>query len=115
MNDNADVSNAISAHLSHNRGLLRLIEEKGFNTDEPRLIECHFWSPDESSARNLSAELEKHFFTELRIDKNSSGVWNLEMAVHQTASFVASEEFTTRITNTAARFRCVYDGWGTAL
>jgi len=115
MVNDSEVKERIEHHLIRNKELLRVIQRKGFCIDDARLIECHFWSPSETEAENLSTELRKRSFTQLRLNESDGGVWNLEMTVRQSASSTASKEFTTEMTMTAARFDSVYDGWGTLL
>jgi regulator of RNase E activity RraB len=117
MDSSKGIEEILAGHRKRNAELAVLIVRKGASLDEPRLIECHFWASSEDSAEKLALELQRNGFTKLRMGPSASGtrVWNLEMTIVQSPRFIASEEFTVDVVQTAARFDARFDGWGTSL
>jgi regulator of RNase E activity RraB len=114
-----DRSAALFGHFERNQELLRIFKEKLVDIEEPRTIEIHFWATNQANAARLASELYRMGFTLLLLQpaQTSEGteLWNIEASTFASISYVASEHFTTALTNLAVHLSVEYDGWGTSV
>lgn len=107
------------AHETRNRALLDVLQNKGVDLSEPRLIECHFWTWSESDAANLAEDLVGRGFEILvrrpAASSRDPDLWNVEAAIRQSIKLTLRREFTDELIRAAAARSGQYDGWGTAV
>jgi regulator of ribonuclease activity B len=115
----AELEKIIDAHDARNAALRQIFVDKNVDLAEPRLIECHFWVPNEKESSGLAEDLTRLGFTvtALQPSKSSSDpdLWYIESAIQQSIELMMKREFTGEIARAAARHSGKYDGWGTAL
>jgi hypothetical protein len=111
----ADIAWSLAAHEKRNGELAALIRKKGASLEEPRVIECHFWTPSQNLADEMVLALQAKGLVKLGVNPTEQNRWNVEMAITQSVNRTVSDGFTADLVETAAMFEGVFDGWGTSL
>jgi hypothetical protein len=113
----SEIEQEIQEHCARNRELLKLIASKGVDATVSRPIDLHFWAPNESAARKLSAALEQlgYFpvFTNRSIDDSS--LWNVETNIDASPLSVGAPSFVETLVQLAYEHHAAFDGWGTSI
>ena len=117
--DEQEIINNVLAHDTRNVGLLELLHKKGANIEESRSIECHFWAWSQKDAAHLAKELYGLGYLLLMlapaaIEENPRR-WNIEAGVRTSPTQAARHEFSEKLVRLAAKYNCIYDGWGTSV
>jgi hypothetical protein len=114
-----DRQTSLNGHFERNRSLLNVFREKQVNLEQSRPVELHFWAWGQPSSVRLAQELYKRGFTVLLLKPaqrpDDADLWNVEAGAMDSILHVTTEEFTAMLTDLAAGFDAVYDGWGTSI
>ena len=115
----AELEKIIYAHDARNNALRQIFVDKHVDLTEPRLIECHFWVPNEKESAALAQDLTGLGFTVTALrpaaTSNDPDLWYVESAIQQSIELMMKRELTGEIARAAARHSGRYDGWGTLL
>jgi hypothetical protein len=111
------VVNSAAAHAARNRELVALISKKGGDLTVRRVIDLHFWAPDEGSAERLADALRACGVGEVISNRteSDSSLWNVEGQILASVDQVVADDFVERLVSLAGSHRSDFDGWGTSL
>ena len=118
MLDGTTVQEAIDGNMRRNAELLALLREKGVALNVSRKVEFHYWAWSESSAAKLKEVLIQAGAAVKEItaiEGEQENMWSATAEVMTTPALAASLEQTRTNVMLAAKFDCVYDGWGTRI
>jgi regulator of RNase E activity RraB len=111
------VASSVAAHAARNRELVTLISRKGGDLTARRVIDLHFWAPDEGSAGRLADALRAFGVGEVvsnRVESDSS-LWNVEGQILASVDQVVADDFVECLVSLARAHQADFDGWGTSL
>lgn len=118
MLDETTIREAIDGNTRRNAELLDVLREKGIALDVSRKIEFHYWAWSESDAAKLKEVLIQAGAAVKEItaiEGEQENMWSATAEVMATPALAASLEQTRANVMLAAKFNCVYDGWGTRI
>ena len=112
-----NVASSIAAHAARNRELVALISKEGGDLTARRVIDLHFWAPDEVSAEKLTDALRALGVGEVVSSQSDSdpSLWNVEGQILASVDDVVADEFVERLVSLARAHGSDFDGWGTSL
>jgi regulator of RNase E activity RraB len=118
MLDETTILETIDGNMRRNAELLDVLREKGIALDVSRKIEFHYWAWSESDAAKLKEALiqaEVVVKEVAAIKGENENLWSATAEVKTTPALAASLEQTRTNVMLAAKFDCIYDGWGTRI
>ena len=104
----------ITAHAARNKALASTISSHGIPLDKERLVDVNFWSPDETTAKELGEALSRNEFANVRLSAGPTK-WSVTAQLRARVTTLISSEFTELLVLLADKYHSDYDGWGTAL
>jgi regulator of RNase E activity RraB len=118
MLDETAIQETIDGNMRRNAELLALLREKRVALDVSRKIEFHYWAWSESDAAKLKEVLIQAGAAVKEItaiEGEQENMWSATAEVMTAPALAASLEQTRTNVMLAAKFDCIYDGWGTRI
>src|SRR5512143_3219211 len=106
----------VAGHVARNRDLCKLIESKGADLADERLIDLHFWADGEVAAHRLANALRERGWSQVKLNPTGEeGVWNVEVQIEASVLDIVDLGFTREVAPLAMDNRGEFDGWGTSV
>ncbi len=111
------VAEQVTGHATRNQELITLIVRKGGDLAARRLIDLHFWAPDEESAGRLVEALREFGVGKVVSNQTESApsLWNVEGQIPASVDQVVADAFVEDLVSLAVAHGSEFDGWGTQL
>jgi len=112
-----DIEEAIRGHRARNVELLKTVAESGVDLQEPRSIDCFFWSGTEEGARSLAMELSREGYRQVAISppNERTDLWSVQGQTTTTPAAISDPVTVAELVEMAARHSSDFDGWGTEI
>jgi regulator of ribonuclease activity B len=108
------LESVIAGHVARNQELCKLIESKGADLADERLIDLHFWADGEIAAHRLADALRGRGWSRVSVDPpEDDGDWNVETQITASVLKIVDLNFTKDLAQLATHNQSVFDGWGT--
>lgn len=112
---NKEIDQEVQRHVARNHEVLKVLESKGFSSEDSIGAEYHFWVGEHSDAVVLANELYGDGYLILVLSPMDEGEmrrWNVEVRKNEVIKEIVSSDNMSKFVKLADRFRGTFDGWG---
>ena len=107
-------SRTLDGHIARNRALLERFAALGADRFAKRSIDLFFYTPGESEAEQLSADLRGDGFSRVVVSRREE-MCSVHAQLEASITEVASVAFVERYVELAEKHGAEFDGWGASV